>query len=212
MGGLDLPRHLPHVVALVAVPGEGQGEAVDLQIAQPGGQGEDVHLPPGIVDVILAGDGVARRLQHVGEAGAEGRAAPVAHMEGPRGIGGDELHLHLAALAPVAAPVGGPGGLDGAHHGLFGGGGEMDVAEAGPGDFGAGDIGRGGQRCDQAGGELAGIFPHGLGEPHGEVAGIVPMLGLLGTLKLDFRRGMVGRDGFQRPGEEFEQMLFHGAT
>jgi hypothetical protein len=103
MQALDLRRHVAHVLALVTVGRKGNGDAVQFQIAQPGGQRQDVHLPAGVVDIVFALDLESRRCQHAGQAHAEGGAAPVADVQRPGRIGGNEFHLDFLALAQGAA-------------------------------------------------------------------------------------------------------------
>jgi hypothetical protein len=58
--------------------------------------------------------------QHVGQAGAEGRAAAVAHVQGAGGIGGDEFDLDLLALLRIAAAEAFRGAQDVGGHALPG--------------------------------------------------------------------------------------------
>ena len=73
--------HRAHVVAAVAVRGEGQRFAAQLEIAQPHARREDVHLPACVVHVVLAVHAPAVGLEQVRDAsprklrGARGRRA-----------------------------------------------------------------------------------------------------------------------------------------
>ena len=89
------------VIAAVAVVGEAQLLAAEFEIAQPHAGGEDVHLPAGVVDIVLALHLKPAGFQHAGEAGAVGRAASMADVQRAGRIGGDEFHGDpLAQLLP----------------------------------------------------------------------------------------------------------------
>jgi hypothetical protein len=93
VGLLDLLRHLAHVAALVGVGREGHRLAEQFEIAQPGRDGEDVHLAAGVIDVVLARHLVAGEGQQRRQAGAVGGAAAMADMQRAGGIGGNEFDL-----------------------------------------------------------------------------------------------------------------------
>ena len=80
-------RHLPHVLPLIRVGRKRDVEPVQLQVTQPGGQSQDVHLTARVVHVELACNDKAGRIEHVGQAGAERRPAPVADMQRSGRIG-----------------------------------------------------------------------------------------------------------------------------
>ena len=84
---------------------ERQVDAVQFQITQPGGYGQDIHLPSGVVDVVLAGHVPAGEGEQAGERSPVGGAAPVADVKRPGGVGGNELDLDLPAAAQGRAPV-----------------------------------------------------------------------------------------------------------
>ncbi len=90
-------RDFDHVVAAVAVVGEANRHAAELEVAQPHARGEDVHLPAGVIDVVLAVHLVTVGLEEVGQRGAVGRTAAVADVQRAVGIGGDEFHRHRFA-------------------------------------------------------------------------------------------------------------------
>jgi len=82
----QLPGHFTDIAALVGVARERQLASVaagQLHIAQPGRQGEDVHLAAGVVDVELAGDVPAGECQQLAQAAAIGGAAAVTDVQGP---------------------------------------------------------------------------------------------------------------------------------
>src|SRR5205807_7302346 len=93
------------IITPVAVCREGQLLPAQLQIPQPHAYGEDVHLPPGVVDVVLASDVEANRDENVGERRPVRSLASVTHVQRTRRVRGDELHQHPLALAEIAAAV-----------------------------------------------------------------------------------------------------------
>ena len=78
--------------------------AAQFQITQPHAGGENVHLPAGVVDVILAVHVEAGGAQQIGDRRAVRRAAPVADMQRPGRIGRHELDLHALAGADRRRP------------------------------------------------------------------------------------------------------------
>ena len=134
--GAQLPRDLDDVVAAVAVVGKLDVLAQALEVAQPHAHREDVHLPAGVVDVVLALHVVAARLEQVRDRGAVGGAAAVADVQRAVRIRGHELDDHARAraagrcgrrLAPCSKHV--------AHDGRQAAGCEMEVDEARAGDL-----------------------------------------------------------------------------
>ena len=100
-GGGDVPD----IVALVAVGRKGHGLAAQVEVAQVDAGREDIHLPAGIVDVVLAVHVVTDRAQQVGDGRPVGRTAAVADMQGAGRIGRDELHLDAPPLAVLTQSV-----------------------------------------------------------------------------------------------------------
>ena len=88
-----------HVIAAVAVVREAHADAAQFQITHPDADRQDVHLPAGIVDVVLALHAVAGGLLDVGQAGAIGRATAVAHMQRAVRVGRNEFDGHRFARA-----------------------------------------------------------------------------------------------------------------
>ena len=78
---------LANVVTAVAVRGEGQRLAMELEVAQPGRQGEDVDLPARVIHVVLAADGMPGCAQQRGQRRAVGRLAAVADVQRPGRVG-----------------------------------------------------------------------------------------------------------------------------
>ena len=149
---------------------------------------ELVHLRAAVVDVELAGDLGAGAGQHPGERVTDRGPAGVAEVQRAGRVGRDELEVDRAALQAVARPVARrrrrrwPGDL------ALGVGGDPDVDEAGAGDLDRGDRVVGAQPGGEQLGELARSSPAALAELHRDVGGVVPVLGVLGTLDLQLAR------------------------
>ena len=154
---------------------------------------EEGDLSAGVVDVVLALDIAAGGGEHGGEGVAEHCAASVADLERPGGVGGDEFDLDaLRSAGGGAAPL-----VAGGDHveqaAALPVGVDAEVDEAGAGGFDVGDqlvaLDAGGDGfCDVERGHA-----HGAGEAHGEVAGVVAVLGVLGALDADFGCGHGGQ-------------------
>ena len=102
----------PDVVAVAVEVEVGLHVLVGEQVFVAGAHrlAEDAHLPPGIVEIILARDGVARPFQQVGDGVAEDGVAPVPDRQRPGRVGADELDVGAPALAVVGAAKGVAGG------------------------------------------------------------------------------------------------------
>ena len=107
----------------------------ELLVAHGDGVPEDVHLRAVVVDVVLALDLVAGVLEHAAERVAQGSPAAVPDVERPHGVGGDKLHLDLGAVAHLGAGIVAALLAHGAEDLVGGGGGEVEVDEAGAGDL-----------------------------------------------------------------------------
>ncbi|MBS1225254.1 MAG: hypothetical protein H6R24_1932 [Proteobacteria bacterium] len=164
-----------------------------FQIAQPNAGGQNVHLPAGIVDVVLAVNLVADGFQQVGDGGAEGRTAAVADVQRAGGIGGDEFHLYPPAAAQFAPAKSVALVQNLVDHRLVGTGGEEEVDEAGSGDFHPGDtVGRG-QGSHQLFGQFARFAASGFGQGEGQRAGEVAMRPIAGLFQRDGGRHIGGQ-------------------
>ena len=99
-------QHLD-VAALIALLGQGIGilAAELLQVAHSQTFAELLDLVAGIVDIKLAGHIVAGPVQHSGQTVAQSAAAGIAHVPGAGGVGRNELHVVLCALAVVGAAI-----------------------------------------------------------------------------------------------------------
>ena len=92
------------VVALVAVSRKRKALAAGFQISQPDAGGQNVHLPTGIVDVVLAMYQPAIGNQQVGHASAKRTMATVTHVQRPGRVRRDKFHNGLAlCTAGIAA-------------------------------------------------------------------------------------------------------------
>jgi hypothetical protein len=92
---LQLFGHVADVGTLVAVGREGHADAMLIQIAQPGRQAEDVHLPASIIDVILAGHIPAGKSEQAGQRSPIGGTAAMTNVQRTGRVGRDEFDLHL---------------------------------------------------------------------------------------------------------------------
>ena len=103
----ELTGQHPDVAALIALLGQGIGflAAELLQVAHRQTFTELLDLVAGIVDIELAGHIVAGPVQHSSQTVAKRAAAGVAHVHGAGGVGGNELHVVLCALAVVGAAI-----------------------------------------------------------------------------------------------------------
>ena len=184
------------VLALVAVLRQGRGLLAhkDLLVAHAQALAELLDLVARVVHVELTGHVAAGPVQHRGQAVTQRAAPGVAQVHGAGGVGGNKLHVHLLALAPVGAAVlfvqG--SGVDGAG---VGPGAQVHVQKAGAGDLhpvhGAvrqvGQMGQDGLR-DLAGG----LFEHP-GAGHGQVAGHVAVFRVGGDLHDEVRQFHLGQ-------------------
>ncbi len=199
--------HVDDVVALVGVGREGDLDAEEGEVAQPGRQRQDVHLTASVIDVVLARHVVACKGEHVRQRGAVGRAAAVADVQRAGRIGGDELHLHLHALGGAAAEVRALAEHL-AHDSGLGVGGEGEIDESGTGDFGLGDQFRGRQLGQQQVGELARVALERLSQLQREVGSEIAVARLLRALQQDRGVGQIGRHALQRGVEQIGQQDF----
>jgi hypothetical protein len=141
-----------------------------LAVAQIGGTGQRIDLCAGIVDVVLAGHGVAGELQQVGERIAEHGAAPMADMHRPGRVGGDVFDVDLLAVADGGTAIVGPLLQDRHHHALPEGRHEAHVEEARAGYLDLLDVGIRFQLGGQLVGDVARLHLGRLGQHHGSVA------------------------------------------
>ena len=153
---------------------------------RPEALGQLVDLHAGVVDVELAGDGVAGPLESAAMRVAQRRAAAVADVQRAGGVGGDELDVDLEAGAPrrcgrsrdpaarIAATCGGELVL-----------GEPEVDEPGPGDLDPGDDARraAAARPRPARPRARGLLRCGRARTHGEVGGEVAVAGVARALE-----------------------------
>ena len=128
------------VAALIALGGQGIGllAAVLLEVADGEALAELLDLVARVIDIELAGHVVARPVEDSGQTVAQSAAAGIAHVHGAGGVGRDELHIVLCALAVVGAAI----LLVGAgtqHDAGPEGGGKEEVDEAGAGHLDLGE-------------------------------------------------------------------------
>ena len=172
-------RELGHVVALVAVLGH-------RFVARAGAHGgaELGHLRAGVVEVVLAADGVPRELQQPRQRVPVGGMAAPAAVNGPVGLAETYSTLTFSGARRAAAPVVTRGDdlPRGAH---VPGVGEEDVQEAGTGDLDAVD--RIAEALGQPRAEALGDLPRRRAqrgrEQHRGVGRVVAEAGVLGALQ-----------------------------
>ena len=152
------------VIAAIAIGWERELFAEALQVAQPHARGEDFHLPPGVVDVVLAVHVEAGGVEQVRERRAERRVPAVADVQRPRGIRGDELHHHLPAGADRGATVAAAAVDHSREFSLIGGGCEKEIDESGSRNLDAGHEFAGRQRRDDRLRQVARLAFRRLGE------------------------------------------------
>ena len=150
---------------------------------------EDLHA--GVVVVELARDAPALRLEDVGEHVAQGGLTGVAEMKRARGVGGDVFEQNAFAAVRLVAAVEHAFTehlTDDFLHGAFL---NAQVDEARPGDLdGTQELvgfGIGLERFDDVLSDGAGVLLELSREMHGDGAGDVAVLGILGTLENHFR-------------------------
>jgi len=177
-------QHLD-VAALIALLGQGIGllTAELLQVAHRQTFAELLDLVAGVVDIELTGHIVAGPVQHSGQTVAQRAAAGVTHVHGAGGVGRNELHIVLCALAVVGAAI----LLAGAgtqHNTCPEALGQEQVDEAGTGNLHLGEnaVLKGGQMCQQGVCDHLGSLAPGACTRHGEVGGDIAVLHVGGNL------------------------------
>jgi hypothetical protein len=139
----------------------------------------------------------------------------VADVQRPGRVGGNELHLHFLAPALARAPEACAFLQHAADHRGLGPGPQLEVDEPWAGDFRLfekvpGDPGNERSR------ELAWIGLQRLGELHGDIRGVIAVIGLLGPLQHDRRVGKLRRLRLERLAQRVLDLGFrvarHGAA
>ena len=103
----QLRRQVRDVLALVSALGDVGLDPEDPEVAGLERLPEQLDLPPGVVEVVLAPDVVSRGVQDVGERVADRGVAGRPDVQRSDGVGADELHQNRPAV-PLRAtePVG----------------------------------------------------------------------------------------------------------
>ncbi len=197
--GFELVRERAHVVAAVTVLRKRQLLAAQAEIPQPGADGEDVHLPSGIVDVVLARDLKPHRGENVRERRAVGRLASMTHMQRPGRVRGHEFHQHPLALAEPAFTVSATERMDTREFARVRLGRQVEVDESGPCHLDAREQGARRERGHDGGRKLARIPARRLCQAQREVGGELAVLVVAGAL--DDHRGGGGHLREHAPGE-----------
>ena len=189
-------RDRQDVLRAITIRGKGHALARELEVSQVHADREDVDLPAGIVDVVLAIDGVPGGLEQVAERRTIGGAAAMADVHGAGGVGGDELDHDLPARADPAVAI---------RRALLGDRADApeprrrlqpEIDEPRARDFRAGDQRVRRQRRDQRLREFARILAGRFRDAHGDVALEVAMLRI--ARALDDDQGRIGRRGQNR--------------
>ena len=204
-----LLRHIAHVGALVTVGRKGHRDAVLLEVTQPGRQAEDIHLPAGVIDVILACHVPSGEGEQAGQRSAVGGAAAVADVQRSGRVRRNELDLDLLPAPEGGAPEALPFREDGGNDPGLGPRVEDKIDEPGAGHFGLRHQRRRRQLGDEAPGDLARIHLQRLGQLHGEVGGEIAVGRIARTLEQDRRRCGIRSNAGQRLLQQGGQLGFH---
>src|SRR6185437_4661413 len=161
------------VFTAVSVCGKRKVLTVQLEITQPHADGEDIHLPPRIVDVVLATDAKSDCVQYVGKCRTVSGLTPMPDMQRTgrvrrNKLDHDALTRSQSALAIAVAQLVDPRKLLCERLPA-----EKEVDEAGTSDLRSGNERIGRQGSDDRLRELARTAVRALGEPQGEARGEV---------------------------------------
>ena len=200
----ELRAHRLEVVAGIEALGDRDRLTERLAVAQEGGAGEHIDLRAGIVDVVLARHRPAGGGEQVRERVAEHRAAAVADMHRPGGVGRDVLDVdrtarHLSAPERLALAERRP------DHRMIDVRREPQVDEAGAGHARLDDAGIGAQFACQRLAERLGVLPGLLRQHQGGVGGQIPVRGVARRLDHDPRQVEALRQQ-AGAGERFERL------
>ena len=182
-----------HVLAAVAAVGDGGLAPEEAQVAGVQRLREEGRLRARVVHVVLALDRVAGGGERGGERVADGGAAPIAHVQRSRGVGGDELDLRAPSRADGDVGEGRAALDDAVHLGLQEAVGEAQVDEAGGGGAGLLHEAVGGQARGHGLGDGEGRHHGGAGEAQGQRAGVVAVRRVAGAFEGDVGQGDVGQ-------------------
>ena len=176
---VNQPRHIAHVFALVSIAGKAYGDPVQLQVTQPGGERQNIHLPPCIVDIVLARDGIPPGREHIGKAGAKCRAASMPYVQWAGRVGRNELHLYFFPSADIDMTKRRTAFQHVLGELLFHRSGKKQIDKTRARDLDFFQIRRSEQRIGKRGGDIPRAAAQRLGQLHGEIAGIIAVAHLL---------------------------------
>ncbi|OQA34525.1 MAG: hypothetical protein BWY57_00381 [Betaproteobacteria bacterium ADurb.Bin341] len=193
-----LTSHVAHIRPLVGIGRKGDDDAIQFQIAQPRRQGQDVHLPAGIIDVKLARHFPAGKRQQVGQRSTVGGTAAMPDMQRPGRVGGNEFNLNFLPpaqnkAAKISAQSQHPG--DGCR---LGSGIKGEIDEPGASDFGLAHQRRDRELIDQLAGDIEWILFQNTRQLHGQIGGKIAVRRIPRPFKQDGRGAGCGRNTGQR--------------
>ena len=192
-------RDVTDVLAFIAVGRKGKALAAGLEVTQPDAGGQDVHLPAGIVDVVLAVHLPAIGGQQIRHAGAERTVTPVTHVQRPGRVGRHELDDDLAIGAAGVTAEGIAQLVHLPHHLRLRIASQIKIDEAGAGDFAAQHARRGGQLLDDGLRQRTRRKTSCFGQTHGDIAGEVAVGAV--ACAFDDNGARIDRVGQQRAGQ-----------
>ncbi len=210
----ELTRHVAYILALVGVGRIVDDDAMLIQITDPGGNGQNVHLTAGIVDVILTRHIPTGKRQQIGQARTIGRTTAVTDMERAGRIGRYEFDQHLGVLAQRTTTEMISLRQNGADDPGLGAGIEFEIDKTCTGDRNLADLGGKRQFVNNTLGNDTRRQLQGARQLHGQIGGEIPMFGLFRTLQVDrgfgVFRGDAGKRGLQQAGDVFAAIKSHG--
>ena len=207
-----LGAHLAHVVALVTVGREGNALAAEFKVAQPARERQDVHLPAGVVHIVLTRHVPAGIGQQAGKAGAVGRTTAVADVQRAGRVGRDEFDLHLLLATQRRTTVSLALFENAAHDFELGRRLQVEVDEPRASDLATRDERRGGNLGKQQLSEFARVALLRACQLHRQVAREIAVRRLLRALERDGGVGLVGHDAEQRGAHQFGEVDFDVLT
>src|SRR5271156_5850344 len=191
--------------------------AATLEITQPGTDCQNFHLPAGVVDVVLAFDIVANRLEQIADGSAKCRVPAVRYVQRARRICRNELDLHAYAQPELRAAVGAPNFEHASYLIVVGARRQKEVDDPGAGDLHLGNGAACRHQLAQRLGNFARILAGRLGEAHGQIGGEIAVLSIARAFNFDAaaargRRYQIFRKLRERLGEQGFNQVFQNQS